>query len=457
MTMKLNDRLNNCAKILNDGKLLAKLSSGDIVAQGFKYHPACLSALYNRELAELRAKEQSTCEGILPKREAYAIAFSELVTFITESKTAISAVDGAVRFKIAELVKLYGQRLEQLGVDCPDLNSTRLKEQLLLHMPELHAYHEGRDVFIVFHSDIGDVLAQKNITSDAIHLAKAASIIRKDVLSHKWALEKTLNGDSIEEAVPTSLLEFVCMLEHGADIKSRVRYGASKQNLALVQLLQYNRSARHNKCVKTHRHAKDRETPFPVYVGLSVYSRHRNRKLVEMLYENGISISYDRVLEISAQLGEAVVNQYVEDGVVCPPTLRKGLFTSSAVDNIDHNPTSSTAQTSFHGTGISIFQHPSSTNGGELREGLKLGDKTVKRVPALPESDTNVKPAYLRVSPEPSTAPNGVVESMGSISTNPSLEYAWLEIVNRTEDINESASIMWSSYHAPKIEVRIFK
>ena len=190
MTMKLNDRLNNCAKILNDGKLLAKLSSGDIVAQGFKYHPACLSALYNRERAELRAKEQSTCEGILPKREAYAIAFSELVTFITESKTATSADDGAVRFKMAELVKLYGQRLEQLGVDCPDLNSTRLKEQLLLHMPELQAYHEGRDVFIVFHSDIGDVLAQKNITSDAIHLAKAASIVRQDMLSHKWALEK---------------------------------------------------------------------------------------------------------------------------------------------------------------------------------------------------------------------------------------------------------------------------
>ena len=62
---------------------------------------------------------------------------------------------------MAELVKLYGQRLEQLGVDCPDLNSTRLNEQLLLHMPELQAYHEGRDVFIVSHSDIGDVLAQK--------------------------------------------------------------------------------------------------------------------------------------------------------------------------------------------------------------------------------------------------------------------------------------------------------
>ena len=62
-----------------------------------------------------------------------------------------------------------------------------------------------------------------------------------------------------------------------------------------------------------------------------------------MLHDNGLSITYDRVLEISAQLGEAVVAQYVDDGVVCPPVLRKQVFTTSAVDNIDHNPTAAEA------------------------------------------------------------------------------------------------------------------
>ena len=45
-------------------------------------------------------------------------------------------------------------------------------------------------------------------------------------------------------------------------------------------------------------------------------------------------------------------------GVVCPPTLKDGLFTVTAIDNIDHDPSSSTSQTSFHGTSISIFQCP---------------------------------------------------------------------------------------------------
>lgn len=90
-----------------------------------------------------------------------------------------------------------------------------------------------------------------------------------------------------------------------------------------------------------------------------LFAKTRKRQLIDMLHVNGLSISYDRVLEISAQLGEAVVAQYVEDGVVCPPVLRKQLFTTAAVDNIDHNQSATTAQTSFHGTSLSIFQLPS--------------------------------------------------------------------------------------------------
>ena len=58
-------------------------------------------------------------------------------------------------------------------------------------------------------------------------------------------------------------------------------------------------------------------------IGMSIFAKTRKRHLIEMLHDNGISISYDRVLEISAQLGDAVVKKYVQDGVVCPPTLRK--------------------------------------------------------------------------------------------------------------------------------------
>ena len=49
---------------------------------------------------------------------------------------------------------------------------------------------------------------------------------------------------------------------------------------------------------------------------------------------------------------------YNSQGVVCPPTLKDGLFTVAAIDNFDHDPSSSASQTSFHGASISIFQYP---------------------------------------------------------------------------------------------------
>ena len=110
-----------------------------------------------------------------------------------------------------------------------------------------------------------------------------------------------------------------------------------------------------------------------------------------MLYENGLSIFYDRVLEISSQLGEAVVNQFVEEGRVCPRALRNFLFTVTAIDNLDHNPTATTTQSSFHGTSISVFQHPTTENPGELREPLSVSESKTRKVPELPESYTNVK------------------------------------------------------------------
>ena len=59
----------------------------------------------------------------------------------------------------------------------------------------------------------------------------------------------------------------------------------------------------------------------------------------------------------SAYVVNTVCAQYEIGDVVCPPDLVKNVFTTDTVDSIDHSPFSSS---SFHGTAISIMQHPSS-------------------------------------------------------------------------------------------------
>ena len=136
------------------------------------------------------------------------------------------------------MVQLYSQRLEQLGVEAPYVNSTRLKEKMLAEIPELEAHKQGKHVLLAFQKDVGLALSQASDYSEAIILGKAAKILRRHMLDHKSTFDGTFHEGCIEQAIPPSLLQFVGMVQHGADIKSQLRFGASKTDLAIaVQLL----------------------------------------------------------------------------------------------------------------------------------------------------------------------------------------------------------------------------
>jgi hypothetical protein len=76
MTMKLGQRLRDYAATLHDEQLLAQLSAGYVIAQEFKYHPACLVALYNRERAAMRQEGENNI------KDASLNDIAELVSYI---------------------------------------------------------------------------------------------------------------------------------------------------------------------------------------------------------------------------------------------------------------------------------------------------------------------------------------------------------------------------------------
>ena len=93
----------------------------------------------------------------------------------------------------------------------------------------------------------------------------------------------------------------------------------------------------------------------------------------------------------------AAAQQYESDEVVCPLFLRKNLFTTAAVDNLDHKPSSANAHDAFHGPGMSLFQNRVTESDGimcpksELQPGISR-----KEIPTLPESYTNLTNLTLR-------------------------------------------------------------
>ena len=72
-TLELDARVRKCALELQDKPLLAKLSSGNMLAQGAEYHINCLVALYNRAQASKSCSSDNDVDAI-----NHSIAFAEL-------------------------------------------------------------------------------------------------------------------------------------------------------------------------------------------------------------------------------------------------------------------------------------------------------------------------------------------------------------------------------------------
>ena len=122
MTKHLYERLTDCAMLLEDKKLIAKLIADDLVAQKEKYHLNCLTTVYNTERAffrQQREKEQDEQE-----RHAYSGAFAERVTYVIESQRSHQ---GESFFKLSDLNDLMTRRLTQLSSSISKLHATRFK------------------------------------------------------------------------------------------------------------------------------------------------------------------------------------------------------------------------------------------------------------------------------------------------------------------------------------------
>lgn len=342
-TYAIDFHVRQCALDLEDTNLLAKLSSGDTIAIEAKYHRTCLVSLYNRHRCHSAAnqKEKQTLDSNLR-----GIAFAELVAYIEDVH-----VEGvAPVFKLADLANLYQTRMDQLGVTTASsrLHSTRLKERLLAALPHLSAHTEGRDVLLTFEDDVGAALKQAcRHESDANHLAKAAQIVRQDMFKQSFSFNGSIEKGTQQAVIPPSLLALVNMVMNGPNIKhqSDLSTEATTAARSISQLVMFNsvKHARANVCVETGlRHNRERETPLTIYVAMKIHAMTRSRNLVSSLYHLGLCVSYDRLLQITADMANGICKRFDADQIVCPAQMRHGVFTTCAVDNIDHNPSSAT-------------------------------------------------------------------------------------------------------------------
>lgn len=393
-TFKLHCRVHHYAKLLDDAELLSKLSEGDMIAQDAVYHSECLIKLYKKA----KDLEISQDDGRNVNSQILSTAFVELTNYMLEC----AEEDKNTIFKLDDLITLFQKRICDLGGQ-PDrkIHSTRFKNRLMLHFEDLVESKEGRHVYLVFDNELGSVLKtvfENSLDDDARILARAASILRREIFSENYQpFQGSFSTNCQSDFLPHFVKSFVDMLLHGTNFNKNNEY-LEQNMLTISQLIVQNSIKRVRKESKSSFFNKSRESPVSTYIGLMVHAKTRKKGVIEELNDLGMSIPYRRVKSLTDSLSATVLREFKEDGVVCPRALRKGVFTISAFDNLDHDPSSTTAKGSFHGTALSLFQSKTDDHGfTPKRTSLEKGEKLL----SLPTSYSGVTPvSYFNQHPE---------------------------------------------------------
>ena len=90
----------------------------------------------------------------------------------------------------------------------------------------------------------------------------------------------------------------------------------------------------------------------PLYLGLKLYVNNRSKSIIQEFHHLGLTVSYNRVMEVRKKFEQAVSCRFKEDGFVGPTNCKHGVFSTATVDSVNV-----AARTDMHGTLITLIGH----------------------------------------------------------------------------------------------------
>ena len=116
------------------------------------------------------------------------------------------------------------------------------------------------------HSSHGKACEQDS-DSDAVHLARAAQIVRQHIFSSN-PFTGSFEENCQEKSVPHQLLALVSMVLEGPSIKDQIGECSTPASLSIAQMMKYNCDTS-----PSVRHSSALETPLPIYIGLMLHAQ----------------------------------------------------------------------------------------------------------------------------------------------------------------------------------------
>ena len=438
-------------KVGNDAMLVHLSAGGDASSNELYYHAQCNMNLWNQCIKI--DKEQSSHAIEMKWRRAQA--FDSIVSYVLEQET----VDPGSTFVVKDLNELYVENLKSFGIE-EKTQTTRFTERLLASIPNLVARTVSKNTIVLFDDKVQELVVDYVKTPDEFYNAmrKVVHPIRSDIMKQENKFTGSFNNSCQNQSVPKTLLALTSALIDG-EMTSCNQPSQEALSVAQIIVSQTRRPSKRKAKLKKptrRRHNPKQETPLLQYVGLKIFYTSRSRQLIEDLYNVGLSVSYDRVLELIKMFYEGLRRAYIEHSCFFPRILRKSIFSVWLKDNIDVNPKANFNKSSYHGTSSSIIQFRQSKDDGEEFPPAQFPEKVnreSKKLAPLPSEYTSVKNVYpakfnteLHAPPSPDHVSPTEFPNYDSAVTE---ELNWLE---KCEDILSELDHVyipgWASHHA---------
>ena len=322
--------------------------------------------------------------------------------------------DGKIT-NMSELQTSFEAILDANNVADSKCHRKTLKQLLQTEIADIE-FHRPRRV------NESERVSGKKIRDKAIQMAEDQSVIKDDEMKtlfenaglirksikkcKKWVFSGCLQTFT-DQNVPMELYSFFRWIIQGTDDlllaekkSSEVHKRAMSLTQSTVSMCLTDRQLRHKKSETTRLIA---EMPQQLAIGLAVHQSVRSKELISFLHGFGMSVDYNRILRVEAQIESSVLQRMEQnDGVYLPPDIVMGRHVFFAVDNVDFNEDTPDGKRTFHGTAMAIYQRTDAQNKTpELNVDATLQSRSVKD---LPESITS-----LLECPAPVSEPTGSV------------------------------------------------
>jgi hypothetical protein len=271
---------------------------------------------------------------------------------------------------MADLQTDYQSIMEANNVEDPTCSRKTLKQLIQREITgvEFHKpkkVNESERVSIKTTRDVAIQLSESSKSDleeeDVKTLYNAALLLRKSINKcQKWVFTGSFD-DLSSEHLPPELYSFCRWVIQGPNEHIPVEekaFTVHKRALSLSQTVVsmcLTDRQMHNK--KSGEIKSAREMPQQLAVGLALRQAIRSKEIVNMLYGFGISVEYNRLLRVEAQIEESVLKRIDQhNGVYLPPDFVKNRYIFFAIDNVDFAEDTPDGKRTLHGTAMAIYQ-----------------------------------------------------------------------------------------------------